>query len=48
LAIAFRLIVPAGFMRVLKGDLLRAFAGRIVNIHLSLLQDHPANPPKNF
>ena len=31
------LIVLAGFMRVLKGDFLRAFAGRIVNIHPSLL-----------
>jgi phosphoribosylglycinamide formyltransferase-1 len=31
------LIVLAGFMRVLKGDFLRAFEGRIVNIHPSLL-----------
>ena len=27
------LIVLAGFMRVLKGDFMRAFEGRIVNIH---------------
>jgi phosphoribosylglycinamide formyltransferase-1 len=31
------LIVLAGFMRVLKGEFLRAFEGRIVNIHPSLL-----------
>jgi phosphoribosylglycinamide formyltransferase-1 len=31
------LIVLAGFMRVLKGDFLRAFAGRVINIHPSLL-----------
>ena len=31
------LIVLAGFMRVLKGDFLRAFEGRIVNVHPSLL-----------
>ena len=31
------LIVLAGFMRVLKGDFLGAFEGRIVNIHPSLL-----------
>ncbi len=35
------LVVLAGFMRVLKGDLLRAFAGRIVNIHPSLLPSFP-------
>jgi phosphoribosylglycinamide formyltransferase-1 len=35
------LIVLAGFMRVLKGDFLRAFAGRIVNIHPSLLPSFP-------
>jgi len=34
-------IVLAGFMRVLKGDFLRAFAGRIVNIHPSLLPCFP-------
>src|SRR5262245_43152371 len=32
------LVVLAGFMRVLKGEFLRAFEGRIVNIHPSLLQ----------
>jgi phosphoribosylglycinamide formyltransferase 1 len=35
------LVVLAGFMRVLKGDFLRAFAGRIVNIHPSLLPCFP-------
>jgi len=31
------LVVLAGFMRVLKGTFLRAFEGRIVNIHPALL-----------
>jgi phosphoribosylglycinamide formyltransferase-1 len=31
------LIVLAGFMRILKGEFLRAFANRVVNIHPSLL-----------
>jgi phosphoribosylglycinamide formyltransferase-1 len=35
------LVVLAGFMRVLKGDFLRAFDGRIVNIHPSLLPAFP-------
>jgi phosphoribosylglycinamide formyltransferase-1 len=35
------LIVLAGFMRVLKGDFLRSFEGRIVNIHPSLLPSFP-------
>jgi len=35
------LVVLAGFMRVLKGDFLRAFEGRIVNIHPSLLPAFP-------
>ncbi len=35
------LIVLAGFMRVLKGDFLRAFDGRIVNVHPSLLPSFP-------
>jgi phosphoribosylglycinamide formyltransferase-1 len=35
------LIALAGFMRVLKGDFLRAFEARIVNIHPSLLPCFP-------
>jgi phosphoribosylglycinamide formyltransferase-1 len=35
------LIVLAGFMRVLKGGFLRAFEGRIVNVHPSLLPSFP-------
>jgi len=35
------LIALAGFMRVLKGAFLRAFDGRIVNIHPSLLPSFP-------
>ena len=35
------LVVLAGFMRVLKGDFQRAFEGRIVNIHPSLLPCFP-------
>jgi phosphoribosylglycinamide formyltransferase-1 len=35
------LVVLAGFMRVLKEGLLGAFAGRIVNIHPSLLPSFP-------
>jgi len=35
------LIVLAGFMRILKGDFLRAFAERVVNIHPSLLPSFP-------
>ena len=35
------LIVLAGFMRVLKGEFLRAFEGRILNIHPSLLPSFP-------
>jgi phosphoribosylglycinamide formyltransferase-1 len=35
------LVALAGFMRVLKGDFLRAFEGRIVNIHPSLLPAFP-------
>jgi len=35
------LVVLAGFMRVLKGDFLRVFEGRIVNIHPSLLPSFP-------
>lgn len=35
------LVVLAGFMRILKGDFLRAFASRVVNIHPSLLPSFP-------
>lgn len=35
------LVVLAGFMRVLKGEFLRAFAGQVVNIHPSLLPSFP-------
>jgi phosphoribosylglycinamide formyltransferase-1 len=35
------LIVLAGFMRILKGDFLRAFANRVINIHTSLLPAFP-------
>jgi phosphoribosylglycinamide formyltransferase-1 len=35
------LIILAGFMRMLKGEFLRAFEGRIVNVHPSLLPSFP-------
>jgi phosphoribosylglycinamide formyltransferase 1 len=35
------LVVLAGFMRILKGEFLRAFAERVVNIHPSLLPSFP-------
>ena len=34
-------VVLAGFMRILKGEFFRAFAGRIVNIHPALLPAFP-------
>jgi phosphoribosylglycinamide formyltransferase-1 len=35
------LVVLAGFMRILKGELLRQFADKVVNIHPSLLPAFP-------
>jgi phosphoribosylglycinamide formyltransferase 1 len=35
------LVVLAGFMRILKGDFLRAFAQRVINIHPALLPSFP-------
>ena len=35
------LVVLAGFMRILKGDFLRAFPQRVVNIHPAILPSFP-------
>ena len=35
------LVVLAGFMRILKGEFLRAFEGRVVNVHPALLPAFP-------
>jgi phosphoribosylglycinamide formyltransferase-1 len=35
------LVVLAGFMRILKGEFLRAFANKVVNIHPALLPAFP-------
>jgi phosphoribosylglycinamide formyltransferase-1 len=35
------LVVLAGFMRILKGDFLREFAQRVINIHPALLPSFP-------
>jgi phosphoribosylglycinamide formyltransferase-1 len=38
---AVDLVVLAGFMRILRGEFLRTFANRVVNIHPSLLPAFP-------
>lgn len=38
---AVQLVALAGYMRVVKSPLLRAFAGRIINVHPSLLPAFP-------
>lgn len=44
-ALGVDLIVCAGFMRVLREPLLSAYAGRILNLHPSLLPKHPGLDP---
>src|SRR5690606_39301621 len=39
-------VALAGFMRLLGGELLRRYAGRIVNIHPSLLPAFPGLEPQ--
>lgn len=40
-AAGVELVALAGFMRILKGDFLRAFPNRVINIHPSLLPAFP-------
>lgn len=44
-ALRVDLVVCAGFMRVLREPLLSAYAGRILNLHPSLLPKHPGLDP---
>lgn len=44
-ALRIGLVVCAGFMRVLREPILGAFAGRILNLHPSLLPRHPGLDP---
>src|SRR5690606_14039605 len=45
LALNIDLVVLAGFMRIVREPLLSAFAGRILNIHPSLLPAYPGLEP---
>ena len=40
-AAGVELVVLAGFMRILKGEFLQAYANRVINIHPSLLPSFP-------